>query len=261
VTFAAGLALAGMRPVVCIYSTFLARAFDQTIMDVALHKLPVVFIIDRAGVTGPDGSSHHGVFDLSYLRMIPNMKVAAPADATELCALLETALSSDGPIAIRFPKGTVPASPDLPAEALPVGRWEEVRKGGDAAIFAVGRMVEVAKEAAERLETMGVSCTVVNSRWVKPVDPRIVDWARAHEVVVTVEDNVGAGGFGGAVLEALAPHGLAGRVRTVSLPDQFLPHGKAADILKEHGLDAAGVARSVYVAVKGGLPAEEVRES
>jgi 1-deoxy-D-xylulose-5-phosphate synthase len=261
VTFAAGLALAGMRPVVCIYSTFLARAFDQTIMDVALHKLPVVFIIDRAGVTGPDGSSHHGVFDLSYLRMIPNMKVAAPADATELCALLETALSSDGPIAIRYPRGPVPATPDLPAEALPVGRWEELRKGGDAAIFAVGRMVEVAKEAAERLETMGVSCSVVNARWVKPVDPRIVEWARAHDVVVTVEDNVGAGGFGGAVLEALAPHGLAGRVRTVSLPDQFLPHGKAADILKEHGLDAAGVARSVYLAVKGGLPAEELRES
>jgi 1-deoxy-D-xylulose-5-phosphate synthase len=249
-----------MRPVVCIYSTFLARAFDQTIMDVALHKLPVVFIIDRAGVTGPDGSSHHGVFDLSYLRMIPNMKVAAPADATELCALLETALASDGPIAIRFPRGPVPATPDLPAEALPVGRWEELRKGGDAAIFAVGRMVEVAKEAAERLETMGVSCAVVNARWVKPVDPRIVDWARAHEVVVTVEDNVGAGGFGGAVLEALAPHGLAGRVRTVSLPDKFLPHGKAADILKEYGLDAAGVARSVYVAVKGRLPAEELRE-
>src|SRR5215467_1790986 len=129
VTFAAGLALAGMHPVVCIYSTFLARAFDQTIMDVALHKLPVVFIIDRAGVTGPDGSSHHGVFDLSYLRLIPNLKVAAAADATELCALLETALVSDGPIAIRYPRGPVPSTPDLPAEPLPVGRWEEVRKG------------------------------------------------------------------------------------------------------------------------------------
>jgi 1-deoxy-D-xylulose-5-phosphate synthase len=257
VTFAAGLALAGMRPVVCIYSTFLARAFDQTIMDVALHKLPVVFIIDRAGVTGPDGSSHHGVFDLSYLRMIPNMKVAAPADATELCALLETALASDGPIAIRYPRGPVPATPDLPVEPLPIGRWEELRKGSDAVVFAVGRMVEVAKEAAERLETMGVSCAVVNARWVKPVDPRLVEWARGHAVVVTVEDNVGAGGFGGAVLEALAPHGLAGRVRTVSLPDAFLPQGKAADILKEHGLDAAGVARAVYVTVKGALPSEK----
>jgi 1-deoxy-D-xylulose-5-phosphate synthase len=253
VTFAAGLALAGMRPVVCIYSTFLARAFDQTIMDVALHKLPVVFVIDRAGVTGPDGSSHHGVFDLSYLRLIPNLKVAAPADATELCALLETALASDGPVAIRYPKGPVPSTPELPVEPLPIGRWEELRKGSDAVIFAVGRMVEVAKEAAERLELQQVSCAVVNARWIKPVDPRIVDWTRSHPIVVTVEDNVGAGGFGGAVLEALAPHGLAGRVRMLALPDEFLPHGKASDILKEHGLDAAGVAKAVYEAVKGNV--------
>jgi len=164
VTFAAGLAMAGMHPVVCIYSTFLARAFDQTIMDVALHKLPVVFVIDRAGVTGADGASHHGIFDLSYLRLIPNLKVAAPKDATELCALLETALATDGPIAIRYPKGPVPATPDLPVEPLPVGRWEEMRKGTDAVIFAVGKMVEVAGEAAERLEMQGLSCGVVNAR-------------------------------------------------------------------------------------------------
>jgi len=253
VTFAAGLALAGMHPVVCIYSTFLARAFDQTIMDVALHKLPVVFVIDRAGVTGPDGASHHGIFDLSYLRLIPNLKIAAPADATELCALLETALATDGPVAIRYPKGPVPATPDLPVEPLPVGRWEERRKGSDAVIFAVGRMVEVAAEAAERLEMQGVSCGVVNARWIKPVDPRIVDWARSHRIVLTVEDNVGSGGFGGAVLEALAPHGLAGRVRTIALPDAFLPHGKASDILRDHGLDAAGIAKTAYQAVKGSL--------
>ncbi len=261
VTFAAGLAMAGMRPVVCIYSTFLARAFDQTIMDVALHKLPVVFVIDRAGVTGPDGSSHHGVFDLSYLRLIPNLKVAAPADATELCALLETALSSDGPVAIRYPKGPVPSTPDLPVEPLPIGRWEEVRKGSDAAIFAVGRMVEVAREAAERLALQGIECTVVNARWVKPVDPRIVDWAKRHAIVMTVEDNVGSGGFGGAVLEALAPHGLAGRVRPLALPDQFLPQGKAADILKDNGLDAAGIARATYAAVRGTVRSETGSES
>ena len=256
VTFAAGLALAGMHPVVCIYSTFLARAFDQTIMDVALHKLPVTFIIDRAGVTGPDGSSHHGAFDLSFLRLIPNLKVAAPADATELCALLETALATDGPIAIRYPKGPVPSTPELPVEPLPIGRWEELRKGSDAVIFAVGRMVEVAKEAAERLQIQNISCAVVNARWIKPVDPRIVEWARSHPVVVTVEDNVGTGGFGGAVLEALAPHGLAGRVRLLALPDEFLPQGKASDILKEHGLDAAGVATSVYEAVTGKVRTE-----
>ena len=256
VTFAAGLAMAGMHPVVCIYSTFLARAFDQTIMDVALHKLPVVFVIDRAGVTGPDGSSHHGIFDLSYLRLIPNLKVAAPADATELCALLETALATDGPVAIRYPKGPVPATPDLPVEPLPIGRWEELRKGSDAVIFAAGRMVEVAKEAAERLEMQNVSCAVVNARWIKPVDPRIADWARSHPVVVTVEDNVGTGGFGGAVLEALAPHGLAGKVRMLALPDQFLPQGKASDILRDNGLDAAGIAKSVFEAVKRKVPTE-----
>jgi 1-deoxy-D-xylulose-5-phosphate synthase len=251
VTFAAGLAMAGMHPVVCIYSTFLARAFDQTIMDVALHKLPVTFVIDRAGVTGPDGASHHGIFDLSYLRLIPNLKIAAPKDATELCALLETALATDGPVAIRYPRGPVPATPDLPVEPLPIGRWEELRKGDDAVIFAVGKMVEVAREAAERLDVQGVSCGVVNSRWIKPVDPRIADWARSHPVVVTVEDNVGAGGFGGAVLETLAPLGLAGKVRTLALPDEFLPQGKASDILKERGLDAAGIARAVYEAVRG----------
>ncbi|HUZ87787.1 MAG TPA: 1-deoxy-D-xylulose-5-phosphate synthase [Candidatus Baltobacterales bacterium] len=256
VTFAAGLAMAGMHPVVCIYSTFLARAFDQTIMDVALHKLPVVFIIDRAGVTGPDGASHHGIFDLSYLRLIPNLKIAAPADATELCALLETALAADGPIAIRFPSGQVPATPDLPVEPLPIGRWEELRKGSDVVIFAVGRMVGIALEAAERLQMQKVSCAVVNARWVKPVDPRIVGWARSHPVVVTVEDNVGAGGFGGAVLETLAPQGLAGRVRTIALPDEFLPQGKGSDIMRDKGLDAAGIAKTVFEAVRSRIATE-----
>ena len=141
-------------------------------------------------------------------------------------------------------------------EPLPVGRWEELRKGSDAVIFAVGRMVGVAKEAAERLDMQGVSCTVVNARWVKPVDPRITDWASKHPVVVTVEDNVGAGGFGGAVLETLAPHALAGRVRTIALPDRFLPQGKASDILRENGLDAAGVAKSVFEAVRGKVAKE-----
>ncbi|MEP7105169.1 MAG: 1-deoxy-D-xylulose-5-phosphate synthase [Chloroflexota bacterium] len=250
VTFAAGLAMSGLRPVVAIYSTFLQRAFDQVIMDVALHKLPVVFVLDRAGVTGPDGSSHHGVFDLSYLRMVPNLRVCAPADATELCALLETALGLDGPVAIRFPRGTVPTTPDLPVEPLPVGRWEEVRKGSNAVLLAVGRMVEVAQAAAERLAAEGIDCGVVNARWIKPLDPRLVsDWAQRYPVLVTAEDNVGSGGFGSAVMEALAPHGLAGKVRPVALPDAFLPHGKAGAILAEHGLDAAGLAQAVRAAV------------
>ncbi|HYW22772.1 MAG TPA: 1-deoxy-D-xylulose-5-phosphate synthase [Terriglobales bacterium] len=249
VTFAAGLAMGGRHPVVCIYSTFLQRAFDQAMMDVCLHRLPVVFAIDRAGVTGPDGSSHHGVFDLSYLRLMPNLKVASPADATELCALLETALATDGPVAIRFPRGTVPATPDLPVEPIPVGRWEEVRRGGDVAILAIGRMVEVATVAADQLAAEGIACGVVNARWLKPMDPRLVsDWAVRYPMLVTAEDNVGSG-FGSAVLEALAPHGLAGKVRVAALPDRFLPHGKQAEILAEHGLDPEGLALSVKSAL------------
>ena len=246
VTFAAGLAMGGRRPVVCVYSTFLQRAFDQALCDVCLHRLPVVFLVDRAGVTGPDGSSHHGVFDLSYLRLMPNLKVAAPADATELCALLETALAGDGPVAIRFPKGTVPATPDLPVEPIPVGRWEEVRRGGDVAILAIGRMVEVATVAADQLAAEGIACGVVNARWLKPMDPRLLsDWGRRYPLLVTAEDNVGTGGFGSAVLEALAPHGLAGKVRVAALPDRFLPHGKQAEILAEHGLDPTALAMTV----------------
>src|SRR5256885_1392459 len=178
VTFAAGLAMADMHPVVCVYSTFLARAFDQTIMDVALHKLPVVFVIDRAGVTGPDGASHHGILDLSYLRMIPNLKVPAPKDATELGALLETALAHDGPIAIPYPQGPVPATPDLPLEPLPIGRCQAERKGGDAVIFAVGRMGGVAGEAAERLEMQGLAGRGGNRPRINAVDPAIVDLGR-----------------------------------------------------------------------------------
>jgi 1-deoxy-D-xylulose-5-phosphate synthase len=246
VTFAAGLAMEGKKPVFCVYSTFLQRAFDQTMMDVALHRLPVVFVIDRAGVTGSDGPSAQGTFDLSYLRMVPGLKVCAPADATELCALLETAVNQDGPVAIRFPKGTAPATPDLPVEPLPVGRWEEVRRGDDAVILAVGRMVEVASVAAEKLAEQGVSCGVVNARWVKPMDTRLVsDWARRYPVIVTAEDNVGTGGFGAGVLEALAPHGLAGKVHVAALPDGFLTHDSPAKTLAQHGLDPAGLAATV----------------
>jgi 1-deoxy-D-xylulose-5-phosphate synthase len=251
VTFAAGLAMSGLRPVVCVYSTFLQRAFDQTVMDVALHRLPVVFVLDRAGVTGPDGPSHHGVFDLSYLRLIPNLRVAAPADATELCALLETALTLDGPIAIRYPKGAVPETPDLPVEPIPVGRWEELRSGDDACILAIGRMVEVAGAAADKLAAEGISCGVINARWLKPMDPRLAQWAARYPLLLTAEDNVGTGGFGAAVLEALAPLGLAGKVRVQALPDEFLPHGRQASILAEAGLDAEGLAQSVCRAIVG----------
>ena len=255
VTFAAGLALAGMHPVVAIYSTFMQRAFDQALLDVCMHNLPVTFVLDRAGVTGDDGSSHHGVFDFSYLRTVPNLAIAAPADATELCALLETALGMDGPMAIRFPKGAVPATPDLPVEPLPVGRWEEIRTGTDVALLAIGKMVEVAKVAAQMLEAEGVSCGVINARWLKPMDPRLLtDWAVRYPALVTAEDNVITGGFGSAVLEALASVGLAGKVRVLALPDEFLPHAKPADILSSHGLDAAGLAAGAREAARAASP-------
>jgi 1-deoxy-D-xylulose-5-phosphate synthase len=178
--------------------------------------------------------------------MIPNLKVASPADATELCALLETALSSDGPVAIRYPKGRVPSTPDLPVEPLPVGRWEELRRGSHAAILAVGRMVEVASVAADRLAAEGISCGVINARWLKPVDPRLLtDWARRYPLLVTAEDNVGSGGFGAAVLEALAPEGLAGKVRVAALPDRFLPQGKQAELLAQNSLSPEGLTAQV----------------
>lgn len=245
VTFAAGLAMSGLRPVVCIYSSFLQRAFDQVMLDVAMHRLPVTFVLDRAGVTGPDGPSHHGVFDLSYLRMIPNLAIAAPANEQELGALLDTALEHDGPVAIRFPKGAVAAIPDDRSEPLTVGEWEVLAQGDDVLLLATGKMVEPTSKAAARLSESGVSATVVNARWVKPMDSRLTEWAAAHDLVATVEDNVRTGGFGSGVLEVLAPAGLAGRVRTLAVPDHFLRFGNQGSILAELGLDADDIAETV----------------
>ncbi|MGI8822963.1 MAG: 1-deoxy-D-xylulose-5-phosphate synthase [Acidimicrobiia bacterium] len=251
VTFAAGLAMAGLHPVVCIYSTFLQRAFDQVMMDVALHGLPVTFMLDRAGITGPDGSSHHGVFDLSYLRMIPGMAIAAPANEAELCGLLETAVNHQGPVAIRFPKGAVTITPDVPVPAVPFGVWEQLSHGEDVCLLATGRMVEAASKAAGRLAEAGISCSVVNARWVKPLDPRLDQWAAHHRLVVTIEDNVVSGGFGAAVLEDLSATGMAGRVRLMGVPDRFIRFGKPGTILAELGLDADGIAAAVQELVAG----------
>ena len=245
VTFAAGLAMGGLRPVVCIYSSFLQRAIDQVMLDVAMHQQPVTFVLDRAGVTGPDGASHHGMFDLSYLRMIPNLAVAAAANEFDLCALLEAALSHDGPVAIRFPKGSVSAVPQMPVSPLAVGEWDVVDEGEDVLLLATGSMVEPATKAAAQLREQGVTATVVNARWIKPMDARLIEWVRAHNLVVTVEDNVRSGGFGAGVLEALAPAGLAGRVRTLAAPDSFLRFGSQQTILKELGLESGAIAAAV----------------
>jgi 1-deoxy-D-xylulose-5-phosphate synthase len=239
VALAAGLAMAGRHPVVAIYSTFLQRAFDQVILDVAMHDLPVTFLIDRAGVTGPDGASHHGAFDLAYLRLIPNMVIGAPADAAELAGMLEAALDHPGPVAIRFPKASAPAMPEIPAAPIPIGTWDQLSDGDDVLLLAVGRMVETAQKVAAGLAAHGVACKVVNARWVKPLDPRLREWASSCRMVVTLEDGVMTGGFGSAVMEALA--GAGTRVVALGLPDRFLPHGSAGDVLRSVGLDAESV--------------------
>ncbi len=251
VTLAAGLAMSGLRPVVAIYSSFLQRAFDQIVTDVAMHDLPVVFMIDRAGITGPDGSSHHGAFDLSYLRMIPNMTIGAPADADELCGMLATAWDTAGPIAIRFPKGGAGALPTLPATPLEIGVAEMIQEGEDVLLLAVGSMVEPAVKAAGMLAQQGISCGIVNARWVKPLDERLVEWAAGYPNVVTLEDNVTAGGFGAAVLEEFSRHDLPCKVSLLGLPDRFLPSGSATDIAADVELDPESIAQRVAEIVKG----------
>jgi 1-deoxy-D-xylulose-5-phosphate synthase len=261
VTFAAGLAMGGLHPVVCIYSTFLQRAFDQVICDVGLHNLPVTFILDRAGVTGPDGSSHHGMFDLSYLRMVPNMVVSTPRDAAELGRLVATAAAHDGPFAIRYPRGPV-AEKVIDVRPLPSLTWEMIQDGGsDVLICASGKMVAVAENAVGLLAAGGLSASVVNARFIKPTDCRLGTWARAHRAVVTVEDNTRRGGLGASVLEFLAEQGVVRPLRQVALPDHFLPHGAQGELLAEYGLTAEGVAEAAVLALEtsGEAPQNQAR--
>jgi len=245
VTFAAGLAMAGLRPVVAIYSTFLQRALDQVMMDVCLHKLPVTFILDRAGITGDDGPSHHGIFDLTFLRAMPGLTLAAASDAQELRDLLHTALAREdaGPFAIRFPKGPAGESEAQPARILPVGEWEVLRQGSAALLLATGKLVSVAMEAADLLDAEGLPLTVINSRYIKPLDSRLTSWARRHPAVLTLEDNVATGGFGSAVSEVLTPLGIP--VTVMAVPDTFIEQGGQSELLKQLGLDAQGVAARV----------------
>jgi 1-deoxy-D-xylulose-5-phosphate synthase len=242
VTFAAGLAVEGMKPVVAIYSTFLQRAYDQLIHDVALQNLPVVFALDRGGLVGADGPTHHGAFDLSFLRCIPNLVVMAPSDENECRQMLFTAFSIEGPTAVRYPRGAGSgAAVVAEMTALPVGRGEVKREGKRVAILAFGSMVRPALEAAAEL-----NATVADMRFVKPLDRELVfRLATTHELVVTVEENVIAGGAGSAVAEALAADGLATAVCMLGLPDAFVEHGDPQQLLADCGLDAAGIARSV----------------
>ncbi len=248
VTFAGGLAVQGLRPVVAIYSTFLQRAYDQIIHDIALQKLPVVFALDRGGLVGDDGPTHHGSFDLTYLRSVPNLVVAAPKDENELKDLLWTALDYPGPFALRYPRGEgegVPVSKEY--QKIPIGSSERVLSGHDIAFLAVGPLVYRCRDAAKRLAKEGISCTVVNVRFIKPMDEEMLrQVATLHGMVVTVEDNTIVGGFGGAVAEWLADNGLAHvRLLRLGLPDQFVPQGTREELYAHLGLDVEGITRTV----------------
>ncbi len=224
VTFAAGLATAGLRPVVGIYSSFLQRAYDQIIHDVAIQRLPVIFGLDRAGFAGDDGRTHHGVFDLSYLRAIPNMVIMAPKDEMELRHMMKTAVDyTDGPIAMRYPRGAgVGVDTSAEMQALPIGKAEVLRQGGDVALLAVGSMVHYASQAAEKLAESGVESTVVNARFIKPLDEELIlHLADTVGAIVTVEENTERGGFGAAVLEVLAAHRRRTPVKVLGVPDRF----------------------------------------
>jgi 1-deoxy-D-xylulose-5-phosphate synthase len=232
-----------MRPVVAIYSTFLQRGYDQLIHDVALQRLPVVFAIDRAGLVGGDGATHQGVFDLTFLRCVPNMVVMAPADENECRQMLYTAGQLDQPAAVRYPRGRGPGTAiDKTMQSLPLGR-AELRRRGDSglALLAFGTMVEPAKSAAEALDA-----TLVNMRFVKPLDePMIAEIAANHRAIVTLEENAIAGGAGSAVLEVLQRMGSAVPVLQVGVPDGFVEHGSREDNLSAAGLDAASVRTAV----------------
>ena len=262
VTSAAGLAMGGMHPVVCLYATFMNRAFDQALMDVALHRLPVTFVLDRAGVTGEDGASHNGMWDLSLLQLLPGIRLAAPRDGATLREELREALAvDDGPTAVRFAKGAV--GEDVPAlERLGVVDVLRRAPGDDVLLVAVGAMARLGLEVADRAAAQGVGVTVVDPRWVTPVAPELVELARSYRLVLTVEDNGRVGGVGAQVSQALRDADVDVPTRDVGIPQRFLDHASRAQILSEIGLTAQDVARKVVetmARIDGAVPAIEKR--
>ncbi|WP_396430918.1 1-deoxy-D-xylulose-5-phosphate synthase [Limnohabitans sp.] len=242
VTFAAGMACEGLKPVVAIYSTFLQRGYDQLIHDVALQNLPVVFALDRAGLVGADGATHAGAYDIAYIRCIPNMSLACPADERECRQLLSTAFAQNHPVAVRYPRGAgVGAVPGRDLDTLPFGKGELRRQGKQLAILAFGTLLAPALEAAEKLDA-----TVVNMRWVKPLDTELLaQIAKDHDRLVTVEEGCIMGGAGSAVLEALQQLNIQRSVLQLGLPDAFIEHGDPAKLLALQGLDAVGIEKSI----------------
>ena len=240
VLFAAGMATRGLKPFCTIYSTFLQRAFDPIVHDVCLQNLPVVFCMDRGSLSGDDGPTHHGLFDISYLRGIPNIVHMVPKDEDELADMLFTAMQYEGPIAVRYPRGTGPGTPvkDVP-RAIPIGKAELLQHGENdrVAIFALGAMVPMAQEVAVKLEAEGISAAVINARFTKPIDTEMLEfYARSVDVILTLEDHVLRGGFGSAVLEELSNLGLATPVVRIGWPDQFIEHGKPEALRAKYGI-------------------------
>jgi 1-deoxy-D-xylulose-5-phosphate synthase len=245
VTFAAGLACEGMRPVLGIYSTFLQRGYDQLIHDVAIQNLPVLFALDRAGLVGGDGATHNGAFDFAYLRTVPNLTVMAPADADECRQMLYTGFMSNGPCSVRYPRGAALGEAKKEMKAIPLGKGEVRRTGKRVAILAFGAMLKPALEAAEELDA-----TVANMRFVKPLDVELVKrLAESHPLIVTVEEHQVMGGAGSAVCEALASMAFQGKILLLGLPDRFIDHGDPAKLLASVGLDAPGIRNSVRKAM------------
>ncbi len=246
VTFAAGLATEGIRPVVAIYSTFLQRAYDSIIHDVAIQKLPVVFAMDRAGLVGNDGPTHMGLYDIAYLLAVPNMVVTAPKDGAEMLALLRLGVETDLPFSLRYPRDTVPAPVPPLAEipAVELGTWETLRRGSDVALLAVGTMVMPALAAAERLVADGIDATVVNCRFLKPMDERTLAWvAERHRAVVSIEEGTVVNGFGAALANALEPHRRTHALihEIMGVPDCIVDHASRAEQLAAVGLDVDGI--------------------
>ena len=240
VLFAAGMATRGLKPFCTIYSTFLQRAFDPIVHDVCLQNLPVVFCMDRGSLSGDDGPTHHGLFDISYLRGIPNIVHMVPKDEDELADMLFTAMQYEGPIAVRYPRGTGPGTPvkDVP-RAIPIGKAELLQHGENdrVAIFALGAMVPMAQEVAVKLEAEGISAAVINARFTKPIDTEMLEfYARSVDVILTLEDHVLRGGFGSAVLEELSNAGLSTPVVRIGWPDQFIEHGKPEALRAKYGI-------------------------
>ncbi len=254
ITFAAGLATEGFRPVVAIYSTFLQRAFDQIIHDVCLPNLHVVFAIDRAGLVGEDGPTHHGAFDITYMRHIPNMTIMAPKDENELRHMLYTAIyHTKGAVAVRYPRGKgLGVSLDTEYKNLPIGKAEILRQGKDITILSLGATVVPALEAADRMQQAGISTGVVNCRFAKPLDPELVKIAKKTGCILLVEENTRIGGFGSAVLELINDEGLYNiRVRRIGLPDRFIEHGHVDLLKKECGIDTSSIIREAEILLNG----------